>query len=95
MLELALVHVVRKAAKRDAVEREIIEALEAYGVAVTQLSQKGVPDLLCSYDGRWFLVEVKSAKGKLTEDQQEFIDKHAWVWIVRSKTDVDYIMRNL
>ena len=84
----------RKAAKRDANEREIIDALEAHGVSVTQLSQEGVPDLLCSYRGRWFLVEVKSEKGKLTEDQADFMSKHdAWVTVARSKEDVDLLMR--
>ena len=89
----------KRAAKRDANERDIIEALEACGVAVTQLSQAGVPDLLCSVTtpgkgfGKWFMVEVKSDKGKLTEDQYKFIDKHnAWVHIARSRDDVDRIM---
>lgn len=83
-----------RAAKRDANEKAIIEALAAYGVGVTQLSQKGVPDLLCSYNGRWFLVEVKSEKGKLTEDQADFMSKHdAWVTVARSKEDVDLLMR--
>ena len=74
----------RKAAKRDANEREIIDALEAYGVSVTRLSQEGVPDLLCSTKkGKWwFLVEVKSAKGCLTTEQANFIAEHgAWVHI--------------
>ena len=84
----------RRAAKRDICEREIIDALEAHGVSVTQLSQEGVPDLLCSYKGRWFLVEVKSAKGKLTEEQADFMSKHdAWVSVARTKGDVDLIVR--
>lgn len=84
----------RRAARRDSTEPEIIKALEARGCGVTQLSQEGVPDLLCSFNGRWFLVECKSAKGKLTEEQADFMSKHdAWVCVARSKEDVDLIMR--
>jgi Holliday junction resolvase len=84
----------RRAAKRDSTEPEIIKALEAHGCGVTQLSQEGVPDLICSYNGRWFLVECKSEKGKLTEDQADFMSKHdAWVTVARSKEDVDLLMR--
>lgn len=36
----------RKDAKRDANERQIIEALKAAGCSVQQLSGKGLPDLL-------------------------------------------------
>lgn len=91
----------RRASKRDLTEPAIIKALESHGVAVTQLSQKGVPDLLCSIpgnggDGIWFVVEVKDKKGKLTEDQLKFLDKHnGWVHIARSVEDVDIIMRSL
>ena len=91
----------RRASKRDQTEPAIIKALESHGVAVTQLSQKGVPDLLCSMrgnggEGIWFVVEVKDNKGKLTEDQFKFIEKHnAWVYVARSVEDVEIIIRSL
>lgn len=57
--------------KRDANEREIIDALRAIGVVVFQLSGKGVPDLLC-YRLResWIPIEVKEPHGRLTRAQQ-------------------------
>lgn len=71
--------------RRDQNERSIIEALEARGYSVTQISGKGVPDLLVakrvpldpdedvrSTDtvARMWLVEVKQPKGKLNPAQQ-------------------------
>jgi len=81
----------RYAAKRDLGERAIIDALEAAGCTVQQLSIKGVPDLLVGCN-HWetglrtnYLMEVKGDKGKLTKDELEWIE--AWrgqVHIVRS-----------
>ena len=48
----------RRAARRDANEPEIIAALTALGAHVEQLSQDGVPDLLISYRRRLYLMEV-------------------------------------
>jgi len=59
----------RRAAKRDANERGIVEALRAAGASIAHLSGKGVPDLLISFHGRFWLAEVKQKKGKLTSDQ--------------------------
>lgn len=56
--------------RRDGNERLIIEALEARGYSVTQISGKGVPDLLVSKAGHSWLVEVKQPKGKLNPAQQ-------------------------
>lgn len=82
----------RYAARRDANEHPIVEALRAAGATVYQLSQDGVPDLLVSYVDRQtgasctVLIEVKTAKGKLTEAQEQFMDE--WldhnVFIVKS-----------
>lgn len=55
----------RRAAKRDANEREIIDALESAGAAVAQLSGEGIPDLLVSYRNDLTLLEVKD-RGKPT-----------------------------
>lgn len=75
----------RRAAKRDANEKPIIEALRAAGATVEQLSKKGVPDLLVGFQGHTFLMEIKGEKGKLTPDEDTWIA--AWrgqVHIVRS-----------
>jgi hypothetical protein len=75
----------RRAAKRDAIEPDVIATLEAFGCYVWRLDQP--VDLLCGYRGRTYLVEVKSGKrGRLTGGQVDFIA--AWrggpVEIVRS-----------
>lgn len=59
----------RTAAKRDANEREIMDALIAAGATVVQLSDKGAPDLLVGLHGINYLIEVKERKGKLTPAQ--------------------------
>ncbi len=62
-----------RAAKRDAVEPEIIQALEAAGVRVQPLSAPGVPDLLTWTPRTGFrLLEVKSRYGTLTKAQKRF-----------------------
>lgn len=66
----------RRAAKRDISEREIVNALEQAGATVMRLDQPC--DLLVGYRGRTHLVECKSsAKGygkALNPNQQEFND---------------------
>ena len=51
----------RRAARIDANQPEIVAALRAVGAEVTDLSSvgQGVPDLLVSFRGGWFLLEVK------------------------------------
>lgn len=60
---------VGQARKRDANEKAIVEALEAYGAVVFRISGVGCPDLLTLYRGQWLPLEVKAAKGQLTEAQ--------------------------
>lgn len=75
----------RRAAKRDANEGDIIKALRKAGASVTQLSDRGVPDLLVGFAGTNYLMEVKMPKGGLTEDEQTFFD--GWkgtAWLVRN-----------
>jgi hypothetical protein len=63
----------RKAAKRDKNEPDIIAALLAAGASVSQLSGKGLPDLLVGY-GDNYLLEVKNPDGgKLQPDQVLFV----------------------
>lgn len=67
----------RRAAKIDANQRQIIDALRKCGATVQPLHTvgAGVPDLLVGYRGRTALVEVKDgslppSKRRLTPDQQ-------------------------
>lgn len=61
----------RRAAKIDANQAEIVAALRAVGCSVQTLAAvgAGVPDLLVGVSGVNLLMEVKTASGKLTKDQ--------------------------
>jgi hypothetical protein len=61
----------RRAAKVDANQDQIVSALRASGATVQSLAQvgKGCPDLLVSYGGQLYLMEVKSGKGEPNELQ--------------------------
>ena len=76
----------RRAAKRDVSEPEIVTTLRDAGFSVHPISQTGLPDLLCGFRRRTFLVEVKSSDkgyGKgLNPNQQRFADRWAGVPIV-------------
>ena len=67
----------RRRARVDANQAEIVEALRALGVSVQSLASvgDGCPDLLCGYRGRNILLEVKAPKGDTTSDQ--------WTWGAR------------
>ena len=58
--------------QRDANEPEIVKALEQIGCSVMRLDTPC--DLLVGRQGRTFLLEVKSATGTLTPDQEKFTD---------------------
>ena len=66
----------RRAAKIDANQEQVIKALRSVGAVVQSLAAvgKGVPDLLVGYQGKTILLEVKDGNKppsarKLTEDQ--------------------------
>lgn len=63
-----------RAAKVDACQPEIVEALRKAGAMVLSLAAvgKGCPDVLCEYAGRLYLLELKSLKGRLTFEQVIF-----------------------
>ena len=50
----------------------IIKMLMAFGAEVWRISGKGLPDLLVCYRGRYFVGEVKTAKGRETKHQGRF-----------------------
>jgi hypothetical protein len=64
----------RRAAKIDGNQSDIVADLRAVGASVESLATlgKGRPDLLVGYRGANWLLEVKADKGKLTPDQEEW-----------------------
>jgi len=65
-------------------QADLVAVARGIGATVTHLHTlgHGVPDLLISYQGKWFVVEVKSDDGELTEDEQKWIiDQRAPVCI--------------
>lgn len=60
-----------RAAKRDAAEGPIVDALRRCGADVHRISGAGLPDLLVRFRGAWMPLEVKSAKGRLTKAQAD------------------------
>ena len=88
----------RAIAKIDANQPEIVEAFWQLHCTVLLLHQvgSGCPDLLIGINGFNVLVEVKTATGKLTNDQKDFIA--AWngddVNIVRSRDDAIEIVNH-
>lgn len=64
------------ARKTDSNHKAIVKALRKAHCSVFDASRvgQGFPDLVCGFLGRTFLCEIKSDKGKFTEDQVKFID---------------------
>jgi len=56
----------RRAARRDRNEAEIVRALEQVGASVQRLSERGVPDLLIGWRGQNLLLEIKEPLGPRT-----------------------------
>ena len=81
-----------RAAKVDGTHKEVVEALRAEGVFVFQTHTvgRGFPDLVLAHpkSRRWYLAEVKTAKGKVNEKQKDFRHKaNAPILVLTSKTD--------
>ncbi len=82
----------RRAAKVDANQTQVVTALRAAGAVVHSLAAvgNGVPDLLVAFRGQTILMEVKDgakipSKQKLTPDQVDFHRE----WIGGSLSVVD------
>lgn len=80
----------RRAARVDGNQSEIIDALRLCGASVQPLHTvgSGCPDLLVGYRGANFLLELKVGKGKLTQDQEKWLS--GWngdVFVVRDKLE--------
>ncbi len=90
----------RRAARRDANERRVIDALRACGAYVKQINDEGLADLLIFYRGHTLIFEVKdgdkppSARA-LTPAEQKFHDE--WpgknLYIVTSEHDALDILK--
>jgi Holliday junction resolvase len=83
----------RRAAKVDANQEAVVIALRAAGTKVQSLAAigNGVPDLLCQYEGTFYLIEVKDGRKppsqrKLTDDQVKWHEewKSAFLGVVES-----------
>lgn len=77
----------RRAAKRDAVEAEIVELLRKFGWSVERLSLADGPDLLLGYNGHTFLAEVKTGRKKLRPGQAD--------WHARWRGSQVFVMRDV
>lgn len=85
----------RRAARVDANQSEIVTALRAMGAEVTDLSGvgSGVCDLLVSYRGNWYAIEIKDGRKppserRLTSDQVTWHGKQrAPVHVVTSRAE--------
>jgi hypothetical protein len=65
--------------RADLNQNEIVKALRSVGVTVHITNQvgNGFPDLVCGVFGKNFLIEVKNkeTRGRLTAEQEIFLDK--------------------
>lgn len=71
----------RRAARTDANQTQIVEALRVIGATVRVISQgDGIPDLLVGFQGKTALLEVKDGRKPpsarvLTPAEQKFFDE--------------------
>jgi hypothetical protein len=63
---------VKRAAKKDANQGELVAAVRKLGASVTILSAPGLPDLLVGFRHHNFLFEVKTPDGETTPAQDLF-----------------------
>jgi len=66
----------RRAAKVDSVQEEIVTCLRLIGASVQSLAAigKGCPDLLVGYKGAWYVAECKTGeKADFTQDQLQWM----------------------
>ena len=77
----------RRDARADEHQPEIVEALRAAGATVQHLHMvgRGCPDIVVGYQNFNYLLEIKSADGKLTFSEGEWhLDWQGQVAIVRT-----------
>ena len=90
----------RRAARRDANEQDIIKAMREAGAYVKVINDEGLFDLLVSYRGETLLIEVKDgakppSARRLTEAEQKFHDEWpgADLYIVNSVEEAVALLR--
>lgn len=74
----------RRAAKTDGNQHQIVQALRAVGAKVVYIKEP--VDLLVGFRKRNILLEVKDVNGRLTKAQEEFLQ--TWpgeAWIVQNE----------
>jgi len=90
----------RRAARRDNGEQSIIKAMRAEGAYVKVINDEGTFDLLCWYNGRTLLLEIKDGSKppsarRLTPAEQKFHDE--WpgsdLYIVNSVEEAIALLR--
>ena len=90
----------RRAARRDDNEQDIIKAMRAEGAYVKQINDEGLFDLLVSHRGETLLIEVKDgakppSARRLTDAEQKFHDE--WpgdnLYIVNSVEEAIALLR--
>ena len=92
----------RRSAKVDANQSEIVAALRKAGAHVQSLAAigHGCPDLLVSHRNKWHLLEVKDSSKppsarKLTEDQVAWhAQAKAPVWVVSTLDEAFVALRD-
>ena len=93
----------RRAARVDANQSEVVAALREIGATVEPIHMigRGVPDLLVGYCGRNLLLEVKDgdkppSARKLTPDEREWHDNwRGEVMVVNSATEAVFKVMEL
>ncbi len=93
-----MVAIVRRAAKIDANQTEIVKALRQVGASVQSLAStgKGCPDLLVGFRGVNWLLEIKDGQKvksarKLTPDQVEWHE--SWCGQVHVIENIDQAIK--
>ena len=90
----------RRAARRDVNEGDIIKAMRAEGAYVKVINDEGLFDLLVSYRGETLMIEVKDgakppSARRLTDAEQKFHDEWpgADLYIVNSVDEALALLR--
>lgn len=70
----------RRAARRDSNESDIVKAMRETGAYVKAINDEGTFDLLCYYNGHTLLLEIKDgakppSARRLTDAEQKFHDE--------------------
>ena len=93
----------RRAARVDANQAEVVKALRKIGATVTPLHRvgRGVADLLVSFRQKWFVLEVKDgakppSARELTPDERKWIgEQRAPVFVVTSPLEAVNFLREV